>query len=408
MTARRAEKLAAYDVIVVGGGMVGSLLTCALGDSALKVAVVEPRPAVDPVGADFGLRVSALTLATQTMLEAVGAWAGIADRRVAPVRAMHVWQANGIGEIDFEAAEIGEPYLAYIAENSVVLKALHERLSRFTNVHLIDSAVADFALGEPADVALTDDRRLSARLVVGADGADSAVRRRLEMPMRALDMKQQGIVATVRTESAHSDTAWQVFLPTGPLAFLPLPEAHTCSIVWSADSDRADALLALDDAAFRTALATAFGDRLGAILEVSRRGAFPLALSHADRYVCERVALIGDAAHTVHPLAGQGVNLGFLDAAALAEVLLTATKERRDIGALHVLRRYERWRKGDNLAMVGVTGGFKYLFGNDWPMATGLRGIGMSLTNRITPVKNAIMRRASGLVGDLPPLARRS
>lgn len=430
MTARRKQASAAYDVIIVGGGMVGSLLACALGDSALKVAVIDPRPAVELDGRDYDLRVSALTLATQTMFEAVGAWTGIAERRAAPVRAMRVWQGPlpsfplpqagegsepnvrsrdlvRSGRIEFDAAEIGEPYLAYIVENSVVLAALRERLAQFTNVHVIGSTVADLTLAELADVVLADGRHLSARLVVGADGADSAVRGRLQISTRTLDMKQKGIVATARTALAHDDTARQVFLPTGPLAFLPLPEPHACSIVWSADRVRADALLGLDDAAFLQELAKSFGDSLGTILSVSRRAAFPLVLAHADRYIRERVALIGDAAHTVHPLAGQGVNLGFLDAAALAQVLLAAAKDRRDIGAMHVLRRYERWRKGDNLATIAVTGGFKYLFGNDWPFVTGLRGAGLSLTNRFTPIKNLIMRRASGLAGDLPTLARR-
>jgi 2-octaprenylphenol hydroxylase len=402
----RRRQTSAYDVVVVGGGMVGSLLACALGDSALKVAVIEPRPAPEPQGGDFDLRVSALTLATRTMLAKVGAWEGVLRRRSAPVRAMRVWQAGGPGEIEFDAAEIGEPYLAYIVENSVIVAALRERLDQFTNVHVVDGAVADLGFGELAELTLVDDRRLNARIVVGADGADSAVRRGLHVPLRSVDMKQQGIVATVHTALTHDDTARQVFLSTGPLAFLPLPDSHACSIVWSVDNARAEALLALDDAAFLAELANAFGTPLGAIRSVSRRAAFPLALSHADRYVRERVALIGDAAHTVHPLAGQGVNLGFLDAAALAEVLLAAVRERRDIGAMHVLRRYERWRKGDNLTMIAATGGFKYLFGNDWRLVTGLRGAGLSLTNRMTPVKKLIMRRASGLIGDLPTLAR--
>jgi 2-polyprenylphenol 6-hydroxylase len=406
VTARR--KPVAYDVVIAGAGMVGALAACALGDSALKVALIGPLPAPDAPRADYDLRVSALTLATRTMLAALGAWSGIAQRRFAPMRSMRVWQAGGAGEIEFDAAEIGEPCLAYIVENDVVLAALRERLDQFTNMHVIESAVTDFTIDELVHTTLADGRQLSARLLIGADGADSAVRRRLDIPVRRLDMKQQGIVATVRTEHAHEDTAWQIFLPSGPLAFLPLPEPNACSIVWSADRDRSQALLALDDSRFAAALAEAFGERLGAIRSVSARAAFPLALAHADRYVRSRAALIGDAAHTVHPLAGQGVNLGFLDAASLAEVLRAAAGERRDIGAPHVLRRYERWRRGDNLAMIGVTGGFKLLFGNDWPFVNGLRGAGLSLANRITPMKNLIMRRASGLVGDLPALARRS
>jgi 2-octaprenylphenol hydroxylase len=407
VTTRGKQPPAAYDVIIVGGGMVGSLAACAFGDSSLKVAVIEPHRAPEPRRAEYDQRVSALTLATQTMLEAVGAWPGIVERRFAPVRAMRIWQADGGGRLEFNAAEIGEPCLAYIVENGVIVTALRDRLQQFTNVHVIDGAVTDFTFNDLAEVTLADGRRLSARLVVGADGSDSAVRKCMGTPVRNLDMNQLGIVATVRTERPHDDVARQVFLPTGPLAFLPLPEPHICSIVWSADRARADALVALDDSEFLAEFASVFGDALGAIQSVSARAAFPLALTHADRYVGNRVALIGDAAHTVHPLAGQGVNLGFLDAAALAEVVLAAAANRRDIGAEFVLRRYERWRKGDNLAMVSVTGGFKFLFGNEWPMVAGLRGAGLALTNRIAPAKNLIMRRASGLVGDLPAIARR-
>jgi 2-octaprenylphenol hydroxylase len=199
-----------------------------------------------------------------------------------------------------------------------------------------------------------------------------------------------------------------VFLTTGPLAFLSLGEPHTCSIVWSADSARADQLLALDDAAFIAELQQAFGLSLGKIQTIGPRAGFPLALSHAKAYTAPHLALVGDAAHMVHPLAGQGVNLGFLDAATLAEVLLDAAAKQKDIGAHAVLRRYERWRKGDNLAMVSITGGFKYLFGNDLPVVSQLRNWGLDLTNAATPIKNLIMRRASGLEGDLPKLARRA
>jgi 2-polyprenylphenol 6-hydroxylase len=397
---------AAYDVVIVGAGMVGALLACALGDSPLKVAVLErQRPAPPPL-ADYDLRVSALTLAAHAMLDAVGAWPGVAQRRCAPVRAMRVWEADA--EIRFDAAEIGEPYLAYIVENSVIVAALHERLPQFTNVHFLTGTdIAALSVADVAQLTLTDGRRLSARLLVAADGADSDVRRRLGIEIQRTEMTQQAIVATVRSDCAHEDIARQVFLPSGPLALLPLPDPSTCSIVWSADAPRAAELLALDEAAFALALTQAIDGQLGRIELLSRRLAFPLALAHAERYVSERVALIGDAAHTVHPLAGQGANLGLLDAAALAEVVLDAVAARRDIGAHHMLRRYERWRKGDNLAMIAATGGFKYLFGNDRSAVGRLRRVGLAAMDRLTPLKNMTIRRASGLVGDLPQLARR-
>jgi 2-octaprenylphenol hydroxylase len=398
-----------YDIVIVGGGMVGAALACALGNSALKVALLDRAPAAAPPEKDYDQRVSALTLASRALFENLGAWEGMARRRVSPVREMRVSSGAGSGAIHFNAAEIGEPALAYIVENSVIRTALIERLHQFTNVHhLCPVEIVDITLADNgAVVTLKDGRSLQAKLLVGADGADSTVRRAAGIETQALNLYQKGIVATVTTEKPHEATARQVFLATGPLAFLPLDEPHTCSIVWSADTARADHLMELDDTAFMSELQHNFGEFLGKIQTISQRAAFPLALSHARTYTAPHLALVGDAAHTVHPLAGQGVNLGFLDAATLAEVLLDAAAKQKDIGAHAVLRRYERWRKGDNLAMVSITGGFKYLFGNDLPVVSQLRNLGLDLTNAATPIKNLIMRRASGLEGDLPKLARR-
>ena len=398
-----------YDILIVGGGMVGSLLACALGGADFKVAVLEHKPPTAPPADGFDQRVSAITLASVAIFQAVGAWESM-QARAAPVREMRIVDATGSGTIHFDAAEIGEPCLAYIIENSVIKTALVERLQRFTNIHWVSPAeIADFDIKHAGStVTLADGRALGARLIVGADGADSATRRAAGIDTQRLRLDQKGIVATIRTERPHADTARQRFLPTGPLAFLPLAEPHTCSIVWSADNALADALLALDDATFTARLQETFGDGLGKIESLGPRAAFPLALSHARHYTADGLALIGDAAHTVHPLAGQGVNLGFLDAAALAEVLLEARAKKRDIGAHAALRRYERWRKADNLSMVAVTGGFKYLFGNDLPIVRDLRNLGLDLTDRATPIKNRIIRRAAGLEGDLPRLARRT
>ncbi len=399
-----------YDIVIIGGGMVGAALACALGNSAFKVALLDRTPAPPSPDKEYDLRVSAITLASRALFENLGAWEGMERWRAAPVREMQVWSSEGNGSIHFNAAEIGEAALAWIVENSVIQTALIERLHQFTNVHyLCPVEIADITLADNgAVVMLKDGRSLNAKLLVGADGADSTVRRAAGIETQSLNLHQKGTVATVTTEKPHEAMARQIFLPTGPLAFLPLDEPHTCSIVWSADSARADQLLALDDAAFISELQAKFGEALGKIQTVSPRAAFPLALSHAKAYTAPHLALIGDAAHTVHPLAGQGVNLGFLDAATLAEVLLDAAAKQKDIGAHTVLRRYERWRKGDNLAMVSITGGFKYLFGNELPVVSQLRNWGLDLTNAATPIKNLIMRRASGLEGDLPKLARRA
>jgi 2-polyprenylphenol 6-hydroxylase len=395
-----------FDVVIVGAGMVGASLACALGDSGLKIGVVDSRAPAPPPAGDLDPRVSAITLASRNFFQHLQVWDGLADKRVVPVEAMLVWETQG--EVRFDAAEIGERCLAYIVENGAIQRALIERLQGFSNVHPLWPVQID-AIGfedTQAMLLLKDGRRLTARLVVGADGTDSAVRRFAGIETRNVDMNQKGIVATVRTEQPHRQIARQRFLPTGPLAFLPLADPDACSIVWSADTARADALMALTDSAFVDELQAAVGDALGRVVSVGRRQAFALALAQARRYTAARLALIGDAAHTVHPLAGQGVNLGFLDAAALAEQVLVSARQGRDPGLHASLRRYERARKGDNLGMIAVTGGFKYLFGSRLPPVRGLRNIGLNLTDIVIPVKRLIMRRAAGLSGDLPTLAR--
>lgn len=395
-----------YDVVIVGGGSVGATLACALADSRLKIALLDSRVPVATPAADYDVRVSALTLASRTLFENLGVWTGIQRRRVAPVEAMQVWEQASA--IRFDAADIGEPCLAYIVENSVVQQALLERLHAFTNVDCLWPVEIKTIEPGAASVAVTlrDGRELQARLLVGADGSESTVRAAAGIACRRFDLQQQGIVATVRTERPHDRAARQRFLPSGPLAFLPLSDPNACSIVWSADTARATALLALDDGVFLAELQDAFGDALGRIVSVGPRQAFPLALMHARAYTAARVALVGDAAHTVHPLAGQGVNLGLLDAATLAECVAAAATRTRDIGAPAVLRRYERARKRDNAGMLAVTGGFKYLFGNEWTWVRRLRNLGLGATDALPPVKRFIMRRASGIRGDLPTLAK--
>lgn len=397
-----------FDVVIVGGGMVGLAAACALAAGALKIAVVEQRPGAPVPREGFDLRVSALTLATRTMFENLNVWPLIDARRVGSVRAMQIWN-EGSGAVQFESADIGVAELAYIVENSVVQQALLARVAQTTHVHVICPATIDRIETEAGQsrVLLADGRVLVAKLLVGADGARSLVRTAANLETQTLDLNQQSIVATVTTEKPHGGIAYQRFLGTGPLAFLPLPPANTVSMVWSADRARAEELFALPTAGFVQALQTAFGEKLGKIVSVSERAAFPLTLSHAKRYVKHGVALIGDAAHTVHPLAGQGVNLGFLDAACLAQVVGDALGAHQDFASPSVLRRYERWRKGENLAMVSATGGFRYLYASALTPVSALRELGMNAFNALPPLKNFLARRASGLTGDLPTLARR-
>lgn len=398
-----------YDLIIVGGGMVGSALACALGETDLRIALLEGKP-LEHICPDLkpDLRVSAINRASQRIFAAVGAWDSMTAWRVSPFRDMQVWDAMGSGHIHFDSAAIGEPLLGWIIENRVIQYALLERVQQLPAVDLFCPMALDAA--EPLDgkgwrVRLNDGCEYATRLLVGADGAQSKVRQLAGINTRGWSYDQKAVVSNVRTAESHQETAWQRFLPAGPLAFLPLHDGG-CSIVWSMLPEQADALLALDDSAFAQALTEAFDRRLGAITDVGPREAFPLRLQHTHDYVKPGLALIGDAAHVVHPLAGQGVNLGLLDAATLAEVILNALAAGQEIGAFKTLRRYERWRKGDNLLMLGVMDGFKRLFSNSLPPVRLLRTLGLHLTDAASPLKNLIARRAMGLEGDLPRLAR--
>ncbi len=397
-----------YQVIIVGGGMVGATIACALGDTPLKVALVEATPAEREWPADsWDIRVSAITRATQRVFEAVGAWEGMSAMRVSPYRTMHVWDATGKGAIHFDCAELGEPDLGYIVENRVILKALLDRLADLPNVDLLCPAKVKSLHCDPgeAKLELEDGQVLRGRVVVGCDGARSWVREQAGIGTTGWMYDQTAVVATIKTSRHHGEAAYQRFMPTGPLAFLPLPEGLS-SIVWSTTPEHAAELLALPDSEFLDRLQHAFGDTLGRMESTGPRGGFPLMLQHANRYVGERVVLAGNAAHAIHPLAGQGLNLGVSDAAALAEVLLKARAEGRDIGEYGVLRRYERWRKGDNVAVMAAMDGFKRLFSNDLPPLRLARNLGLRVADAAGPLKRSLMRRALGVTGDLPRLSR--
>lgn len=399
-----------YDLIIAGGGMVGSALACALGATELRIALLESAPP-DRIRPDPqpDLRVSAINRASQRIFAALGAWDAMVGWRVGPFRDMRVWDALGAGQIHFDSASIGEPLLGWIIENRVIQFALLEQLRQCPAVQLFQPVTLDSAEPLPGDtgwrVRLSNGRELCTRLLIGADGAQSQVRQRAGIDTGGWGYDQKALVCHVRTAEPHRETAWQRFLPTGPLAFLPLHDGR-CSIVWSTAPAQADELLALDNAAFATALAEAFDWRLGTIAEVGPRAAFPLRLQHAYAYVKPGLALIGDAAHVVHPLAGQGVNLGLLDAATLAEVIQDACAANRDFASFATLRRYERWRKSHNLLMLGIMDGFKRLFGTPLSPVRLLRNTGLNLADAAGPLKNWIARQAMGLEGDLPRLAR--
>jgi 2-polyprenylphenol 6-hydroxylase len=387
-----------FDVVIAGGGLVGLSLAALLGQADFKVALVEVRePQLDWPPDSVDLRVYAISRASADLLRAIDAWPLI-EAHACAYRDMHVWDAGGFGDIHFDSADLGEPCLGHIVEARVIEAALLAVIEPLPCVtRFCPAGIASFHDADDSrSVVLEDGRVLSAALLVGADGRHSRVRDHAGIHVRASNYGQQALVAVVECERGHDDTAWQRFLPTGPLAFLPLRDGR-CSIVWSATTGEAQRLLALDDAAFCEALGGAFAYRLGKVLGVGERVLFPLYRQYAERTVAPRLALVGDASHVIHPLAGQGVNLGFKDVHELADVLVAARQQRRDIGALAVLRRYERARKGDNLATMLAMDGFKHLFGSRVPPVRWLRNAGLDLVDAARPVKQLIMRAAMGL-----------
>jgi 2-octaprenylphenol hydroxylase len=401
------------DLIIVGAGMVGSALALALEHSGLEILVVDGGSlSVKPFDASgaFEPRVSALSAASQRILERLGVWDGVAARRASPYRDMQVWDGSGTGSVHFSAASVHAEVLGHIVENRVVQDALLERLHD-SQVGLLGNARLE-QLRRSGDgwlLTLADGRELRAPLLVAADGANSAVRRLAGCATREWNYLHHAIVTSVRCERPHRLTAWQRFTDDGPLAFLPLHrqgDDHWCSIVWSTVPAEAERLMALDDEAFRHELGKAFEWRLGAVTAVDPRVCIPLRQRHAKRYVESGLALIGDAAHSIHPLAGQGVNLGFLDAAVLAEVLLHALQRGEQINDVRVLSRYERRRMPHNLAMMAAMEGFERLFQADPLPIRLLRNSGLNWVDELPDAKALFVRRALGLAGDLPQLAR--
>ena len=399
-----------FDIIIIGGGIVGATAACALGEAGVNVALVEARAARnDEDSQTRDPRMFAITRASERIFRSLGVWDAMVAQGAHAFRDMEVWDAAGSGVAHFDCAELGEPCLGYIIEPRVIQSALMQKLDTLHSVSLFCPAkFTEIRTGdEQAEVVLEDDRTLTAALVIGADGVRSPVREVLGIKTRTHDYGQSSLVALVKTAQPHLDTAWQRFLPGGPLAFLPMSDGWS-SIVWTLPAEQAQQMLALDAAEFHEQLAQAFDYRLGDIVDSGQRQLWPLQRLHAEKYVTGRAALVGDAAHVIHPLAGQGVNLGLLDVAALAEVILEASSRDKDIGSYPVLRRYERWRRGDNLIMMSAMDGFNRLFSNEQAPLGWLRNLGLSMANRAGPARHVLMRRAMGLSGDLPRLARHS
>tara|TARA_B110000444_G_scaffold209186_1_gene203910 strand:- start:24 stop:1238 length:1215 start_codon:yes stop_codon:yes gene_type:complete len=399
---------AQFDVLIVGAGMAGAALALALSESNLRLGLIEARTInkdIIEVGIgsleSYSSRVSAITPASQALLESLGVWESICKKRVSPFRAMEIWDAEGSGNIEFCSEEISAPLLGHIVENSVINSALldavarHGRVEFFSPVELVGLDEGDRGI----TINLKDGRKLSTSLLVAADGALSKVRTLAGFKTREWDYGHQALVATVQTEFDPSMTARQSFITSGPLAFLPLCSAgnkHFCSIVWSATPELSDELYNLEEDEFCRRLERAFESRLGVIKAISKRSTFPLRQRHARDYIKPGIALVADAAHTIHPLAGQGINIGLQDVRVLAMELLKAHKREQPLGSIEVLKRYQRQRKGDNLLMMAAMDCFKLLFEQNALPVRLLRNLGIDKLSGIPVIKRKIMRYAMG------------
>lgn len=400
------------DVVIVGGGLNGPALALALAKAGLAVTLVDARPLRARAEVGFDGRAYALALASQRLLAAVGVWPSVRDKAQPIQRVVAADGRPGEGaspwHLAFDAGEIEEGPMGYMLEDRHLYAAFIAALEAEPGVTLIpgQTVVAQDTAGAVARVVLADGRALEARVVLGCDGRGSRTAERAGIARTGWAYGQTALVTAVTHEGDHQGTAWQFFMPHGPLAILPLPGGHQSSIVWSERDADAARIGALGDAEFLEALRPRFGDFLGGIELAGERFSYPLSLSLASPWVKPRLALVGDAAHGVHPLAGQGLNLGFRDVAALAEVLVEAARRGEDIGALDVLQRYEQARRFDTVKMALGMDGINRLFSNDNPLLRLARDAGLAAVNAMPGLRRGFIRQAAGLTGDLPRLLK--
>jgi len=396
------------DVAIVGGGMVGLAVACGLQGNGLRVAVLEQRVS-EPLAADAPpqLRVSAINAASEKLLTRLGIWQDILSRRASCYHGMEVWDKDSFGHISFDDQSMGYSHLGHIVENAVIHYALWNKAQQSSDITLFAPAeLQQVAWGENETfLTLKDGSMLTARLVIGADGANSWLRNKADIPLTFWDYQHHALVATIRTEEPHEAVARQVFHGEGILAFLPLSDPHLCSIVWSLPPQEAQRMQQASEDEFHRALNIAFDNRLGLCKVESERQVFPLTGRYARQFAAHRLALVGDAAHTIHPLAGQGVNLGFMDAAELIAELKRLHRQGKDIGQYIYLRRYERSRKHSAALMLASMQGFRDLFSGANPAKKLLRDIGLKLADTLPGVKPQLIRQAMGL-NDLPEWLR--
>ena len=388
------------DVIILGAGIAGLSLALALAKQGFRIAIVDRAPIMSVPPTNPSLRVFAITKANCNAWQSLAVWDTICDlREPSPLRQIHVSDAATQARIQFDSQAIGVPTMGYLLEQEVLLFALQQALMAFSenvDYHVIVPERVSID-AKHATVLLSDGKTLSASVVVGADGAKSWLREHLRFALTQHKYNQMAIVAQITTQKAHAATARQVFLDDEILAFLPLADSHQCSIVWSVNEEHAKVLMALDDEIFLQKLSAAFGNTLGDLSATSQRLTFPLIRQQVSQYIQPRVALVGDAAHTIHPLAGQGLNMGLQDVWRLVDVLITAKQKQRDIGAYDTLRRYERWRKTHNVMMAASIDALKQGFALQNPLIQQARALGMRAIDTLNCCKDPIVRYAMGL-----------
>ncbi|MEM7304119.1 MAG: FAD-dependent monooxygenase [Pseudomonadota bacterium] len=392
-----ANAIHEFDIVIIGGGIVGATAACRLADQFARIALIDIGTSAPwNLNNPFGLRVSALNLATINLFEQINIWESVLAMRAYPYRSMYVWEQSSNAEIEFNASQTSQLSLGAIVENQVILAALDQALNAnrnitrfnghaFKNCHAISNA--------SMLVELEDETKLSTMLLVGADGQSSQVRESVGIEVSKKDYQQFGLVAVVETEYTHQHTAWQCFNHEGPLALLPLSEKH-CSMVWSVPEVRSNDLMSISETQFNQLITTGSEHKLGQLKLISERKKFPLAGLQAEHYIAERTVLMGDAAHVVHPLAGLGLNLGLADVSSLATLLANSS---RALGSQRVLRQYERERKSENVIMQHSLEWIDKLFRGDQQLSRSLRSAGVNFTNKTLPLKTFFMHKALGI-----------
>lgn len=411
-----------FDILIVGAGMVGLTLALAIRKTTgLTVAIADTAPIL-PISDAPSVRVSAINLASKQILSQLGVWSTICEQRLQDYQHMHVWDKAGYGKLAFSSDELSgvedNNQLGWIIENDVIRHTLWDKAQKDEGITFYtQEKITNIGVGDSEVFAsFTTQMPLTAKLLIGADGANSWVRKQMDMPLTFRDYDHHAIVGTVKCSLGHQNTAWQVFLPTGPLALLPLANSKNnsdlCSIVWSTSPNDADRLMALSPEAFSKEITAATDGKLGNVSLVSDTFSYPLKMRLSQSFIKNRVALVGDAAHTIHPLAGQGVNLGLLDAVSLSQLIteqlekdVNASNEKALWASSPVLNQYSRWRKSEAIEMIAAMESIKQVFTPQQKLTQIVRGLGMGLFDNIAPIKNTLMKQALGLKDDLPDLA---